>query len=150
MSDDSIALVAGLAGAASFLGSDIEPDQSQASRAGLHDRPRTAVGRHGRDADLRDRSEGRLRVVTTALPVLAVVVLVLCTAYQGVRVARNTTGVELRDSQREAAAVLVANTDELPSRTPSASGRTPPSWDAPMRWDTRARAGRSSTPPPTY
>jgi hypothetical protein len=64
--------------------------------------------------DIRDRAGGRLRIAAAALPVLAVAVLILCTAYQGVRIARNTTGVELRDNQREAAAVLIANTDELP------------------------------------
>jgi hypothetical protein len=117
--DDSIALVAGLAGGCQLpglVGADIEPDQSPGQPC-----PGFMLALALLSAvmvvtafDLRDRSEGRLRVVTTALPVLAVVVLVLCTAYQGVRVARNTTGVELRDSQREAAAVLVANTDELP------------------------------------
>lgn len=116
--DDSIALVAGLAGAASFLGWWVLTSSQTSPRPAV---PGFMIALALLSAvmvvtafDLRDRSEGRLRVVTTALPVLAVVVLVLCTAYQGVRVARNTTGVELRDSQREAAAVLVANTDELP------------------------------------
>jgi hypothetical protein len=60
------------------------------------------------------RSDGRLRRVATALPVLAVGVLLLCTTYQGIRIARNDTGRELQDSQRQAAAVIVANADVLP------------------------------------
>jgi len=116
--DDSIALVAGLAGAASYLVWWVMTSSQTSPRPAV---PGFMLALALLSAvmvvtafDIRDRSEGRLRVVTTALPVVAVVVLVLCTAYQGVRIARNTSGVELRDSQREAAAVLIANTDELP------------------------------------
>ncbi len=63
---------------------------------------------------LRTRSRGRMRIIASALPPLAIALLIICTTYQGLRIARNDSGQLLSQRQQDAAAVIAGVTDHLP------------------------------------
>jgi len=60
------------------------------------------------------RSDGRLRTLMQAVPVVVVGLLLVSTAFQGAKIARNTTGHTLLVHQQEAADVIARETGELP------------------------------------
>lgn len=60
------------------------------------------------------RSAGRLHALATLLPLCVVALLVLFTAYQGIKIVRNESGLRLLERQEQAATVIAGSTSVLP------------------------------------